>query len=93
MPIFWSALGAQLRYCGNPSPYGGYDDVIIDGQTDPEKGVSFAAYYTKGDKVVAVASMMKDPVMTKSAELLRRGKMLGKSEIAGGSDALLAAKI
>lgn len=59
IPVFWSALGSQLRYCGNT--VGGYDDVVITGDTEKP---SFVAYYTKGETVVAVASMMKDPYMT-----------------------------
>ena len=93
VPVFWSALGAQLRYCGNPAPWGGYDDVVIQGETDVEKGVSWAAYYCKGDEVVAVASMMKDPIMTKSAELMRRGRMVKKSDVVRGSESVLEAKL
>lgn len=60
IPIFWSAVGSQLRYCGN-TPHG-YDDVILNGETDVSEGKqSWVAYYTKGEEVVAVASMMKDP--------------------------------
>lgn len=81
IPVFWSALGSQLRYCGNT--VGGYDDVVITGE--PEKP-SFVAYYTQGETVVAVASMMKDPYMTQSAELMRRGKMPTKSELQRGVD-------
>jgi NADPH-dependent 2,4-dienoyl-CoA reductase/sulfur reductase-like enzyme len=83
IPVFWSALGSQLRYCGNT--VGGYDDVVITGE--PEKP-SFVAYYTQGEKVVAVASMMKDPYMTQSAELMRRGKMPTKTELQYGVDIL-----
>lgn len=86
IPVFWSALGSQLRYCGNTPQ--GWDDVIIQGETSVEKGPSFAAYYTKGEEVVAVASMMKDPYMTQSAELMRRKKMPSKSEIKKGVDIL-----
>lgn len=87
IPVFWSALGAQLRYCGNT--VGGYDDVVINGNTDVSEGKqSFVAYYTKGEDVVAMASMMKDPYMTQSAELMRRGKMPKKSEIQKGVDIL-----
>jgi phage tail tube protein FII len=57
--------------------------VVLQGE--PEKP-SFVAYYTKGDEVVAVASMMKDPYMTQSAELMRRGKMPGKAELQKGLD-------
>lgn len=83
IPVFWSALGSQLRYCGNT--VNGYDDVTVDGKTDAS-GPSWWAYYTKGDEVVAVASMMKDPYMTQSAELMRIGKMPKKSELQKGTD-------
>ncbi|MCJ1299461.1 hypothetical protein MMC08_002253 [Hypocenomyce scalaris] len=83
IPVFWSALGSQLRYCGNTP--NGWDDLIIKGNKDEAK---FAAYYTKGETVVAVASMQMDPVMTKSAELMRRGKMPSKSELKNGVDVL-----
>ncbi|RVX72720.1 hypothetical protein B0A52_04118 [Exophiala mesophila] len=81
IPIFWSALGTQLRYCGNT--VGGYDDMILKGQPENSK---FVAYYTKGDEVVAVASMQQDPVVMKTAELMRRGKMLSKKDIQGDGD-------
>ncbi|PNS14166.1 Dihydrolipoyl dehydrogenase, mitochondrial [Sphaceloma murrayae] len=83
IPVFWSAVGAQLRYCGNTP--NGYDDVILQGKTDPD-GPSWVAYYTLGEEVVAVASMMKDPYMTQSAELMRRGAMPSKKELQGGKD-------
>ncbi|KAJ5895571.1 Apoptosis-inducing factor 1 [Penicillium taxi] len=85
IPIFWSALGAQLRYCGNT--VNGYDDLFIQGE--PENG-KFAAYYCKGDVVVAVATMGMDPIVVKAAELMRRGNMPGKKEIKGGLDVLSA---
>lgn len=85
IPIFWSALGSQLRYCG--STPNGWDDLVLKGE--PEKG-KFAAYYAKGDKVVAVASMMMDPIMVKSAELMRHDKMLSKADIEGGQDVMQA---
>lgn len=83
IPVFWSALGAQLRYCGNT--VGGWDDVVIQGDV-AEK--TFVAYYCNGETVVAVASMGKDPVMTQSAELMRLKKMPTKSDIKGGLDVL-----
>lgn len=85
IPIFWSALGSQLRYCG--STPNGWDELVLKGE--PENG-KFAAYYAKGDEIVAVASMMMDPVMVKCAELMRRGKMLSKSDVQGGKDVLQA---
>ncbi|OAG36324.1 hypothetical protein AYO21_09489 [Fonsecaea monophora] len=86
IPIFWSALGSQLRYCGSTA--NGWDELVLKGEPENSK---FAAYYCKGDTVVAMASMMMDPIMVKSAELMRHGKMLSKSDIQGGQDVLQAA--
>lgn len=49
---------------------------------------TFVAYYTKGEEVVAVASMQKDPYMAQCAELMRRKMMPSKKEILGGVDVL-----
>ena len=86
IPVFWSALGAQLRYCGHATPKS-EDDVLVTGQPDEGK---FVAYYTEPgqDQVAAVATMGSDPVMVKCADLMRRGKMPGKKELAGGLDPL-----
>ncbi|KAL4901790.1 hypothetical protein BDW74DRAFT_181506 [Aspergillus multicolor] len=83
IPIFWSALGSQLRYCGNTP--NGWDDLVLKGEPDNAK---FAAFYTKGDTVVAVATMGMDPVMVKCAELMRRNKMPSKKEIQDDVDVL-----
>ena len=83
VPVFWSALGSQLRYCGNTM--NGYDETILKGQLNDGK---FAAYYVKGDEVLAVATMGLDPVMSKCADLMRRGKMLSKKELQLGKDPL-----
>ncbi|EJD51818.1 hypothetical protein AURDEDRAFT_111417 [Auricularia subglabra TFB-10046 SS5] len=84
VPVFWSALGQQLRYCGHPAQ--GYDEVIVkpDGAPDDK----FVAYYAKGDKVVAVATVGSDPVMVKAAELLRVYKFPSKAEVQKGVDIL-----
>jgi len=82
-PIFWSALGVQLRYCGNTQ--NGWDDLVLKGNPEEAK---FVAYYTKGETVVAVATMQTDPVMAQASELLRRGAMPSKSEIQKGVDIL-----
>ena len=86
IPIFWSALGSALRYCGNT--VGGFDDLLVLGETSVDKGPAFIAYYTKGEEVVAVASVGKDPLVMQAAELMRRGKMPGKSELKKGVDIL-----
>ena len=52
---FWSAQGAQMRYCGTTA-IDGFDDVIVQGSTDP-KAPKFSAFYDKDNKVVAVLSI------------------------------------
>ncbi|KAM0186146.1 hypothetical protein ACHAPI_011836 [Fusarium lateritium] len=81
IPIFWSALGAQLRYCGNTMA-SGWDDLVLDG--NPAEN-AFVAYYCKGETVVAMASMGKDPAMAQSAELMRVNKMPTKTELQNGA--------
>ncbi|GAP85898.1 putative monodehydroascorbate reductase [Rosellinia necatrix] len=83
IPVFWSALAGQLRYCGNT--VNGWDDLVLQGNPAENK---FVAYYCKGDTVVAVASMGKDPAMTKSAELMREGAMPSKGQLQQGLDIL-----
>lgn len=83
IPVFWSTLGAQLRYCGHTR--GDFDDVIIKGEPEKDK---FVAYYTEGDNVVAVASMGSDPVVMQCSELMRRKMMPSKKEIQDGVNVL-----
>ncbi|KAG8961514.1 hypothetical protein FRC03_005312 [Tulasnella sp. 419] len=82
VPIFWSAQGQQLRYCGLGA---GFDDVLIKGNPDEMK---FAAFYFKEGKVIAVASMQSDPLNSKCAELLRLGLMPSAEELRAGKDPL-----
>ncbi|KAK6345032.1 hypothetical protein TWF718_006972 [Orbilia javanica] len=82
-PVFWSALGLQLRYCGNAMV--GYDDVVIDGHLEENK---FVAYYTQGETVVAVASMQRDPIVMQCSELMRRHAMPKKTDIQNGADVM-----
>ncbi|KAF9223461.1 hypothetical protein BS17DRAFT_781899 [Gyrodon lividus] len=82
VPIFWSAQGQQLRYCGLGA---GFDDVIINGNPDEMK---FIAYYVKKGQVVAVASMQNDPVVSKASELLRLGLMPSPDEVRAGKNLL-----
>jgi NADPH-dependent 2,4-dienoyl-CoA reductase/sulfur reductase-like enzyme len=83
-PVFWSALGAQMRYTGNTMA-SGFDDVILQGT--PEEG-KWVAYYTSGDTVVAMASMGMDPVMAQCAQMMQLNKMPGKKAIQDGLDVL-----
>ncbi|KAJ7352440.1 hypothetical protein DFH08DRAFT_858938 [Mycena albidolilacea] len=82
VPIFWSAQGQNIRYCGIGS---GFDDVFINGNVDELK---FIAYYIKSGKVVAVATMQKDPVVSYASELLRLGLMPSPEELRAGKDPL-----
>ncbi|KAJ7678510.1 hypothetical protein B0H17DRAFT_944488 [Mycena rosella] len=82
VPIFWSAQGQNIRYCGIGS---GYDDIFIKG--NPEE-LKFIAYYIKDGKVVAVATMQNDPVVSCSSELLRLGLMPSPEELRAGKDPL-----
>jgi len=82
--IFWSAQGAQLRYVGNSrSPQ--FKDVYIDGNPEDLK---FVAYYGKGDEIVAVASMGRDPVVAHCSELFTLKKMPTMSDVKGGKSPL-----
>ncbi|KAI0067379.1 flavoprotein [Artomyces pyxidatus] len=82
VPVFWSAQGQQLRYCGVGA---GYDDIYIKG--DPAE-MKFIAYYITKGKVIAVASMQNDPVVSKASELLRLGLMPSADEIKAGKSPL-----
>ncbi|CAG8736196.1 4412_t:CDS:2, partial [Acaulospora morrowiae] len=79
IPYFWSAqYGKSLRYAGYASSY---DDVIVHGSLEELK---FAVYYSRGDKVLAVATLGKDPVASHCAELLRLGLLPSATEIRAG---------
>ncbi|CAG8636595.1 12905_t:CDS:10, partial [Ambispora leptoticha] len=83
IPFFWSSQhGKGLRYAGYAASF---DDVIFHGNLDE---FSFVAYYSRGEKIIAVASMAKDPIASHSAELLRLGKFPTKSEIRDGKSPL-----
>ncbi|KAJ6577382.1 hypothetical protein B0H19DRAFT_1119576 [Mycena capillaripes] len=82
VPIFWSAQGQNIRYCGIGN---GYDDIFIKGNVDELK---FIAYYIKSGKVVAVATMQNDPVVSCCSELLRLGLMPSPEELKAGKDPL-----
>ncbi|CAG8730649.1 21360_t:CDS:10, partial [Dentiscutata erythropus] len=64
IPYFWSnQLGKGIRYTGYASSF---DDVIIQGSLEEFK---FAAYYARDDKILAVATISKDPLASHSSEL------------------------
>ncbi|KAL1744490.1 hypothetical protein HDZ31DRAFT_38619 [Schizophyllum fasciatum] len=79
VPVFWSGQG--VRYCGLGAKF---EEVILQG--DPSS--KFVAYYVKGGKIVAVASMKTDPVVSHCSELLRLELMPSPEEIKAGKDIL-----
>lgn len=50
-------------------------------------------YYVKNDKVVAVASMQRDPVVSKASELLRLGLMPSPSELRAGKVSIRSSRM
>lgn len=51
-------------------------------------GLAFVAYYVRKDKVVAVCSLGKDPVVAHASELFRIGAMPSPAELKAGLDLL-----
>jgi len=75
LPWFWSdQFDLKLQIAGLST---GYDDIIIRGDIDGSR--SFAAYYFKGDKLLAVDAVNapRDFMMTRMA--LTKGKTLDKA--------------
>ena len=86
IPFFWTmAFGKSLRYVGSvasPGVAAAWDNVIIEGDVSAGK---FVAYYIKGDKIGAVATVGMDPVAVAASECLRRGLMPSPSELLLGT--------
>ena len=77
VPFFWTVLfGMSLRYAGHASQ--GFDDILYEGSVADG---SFAAYYCKGDNVVAVSTLKKDPRAAQFANLLKEGRNLTKKQV------------
>lgn len=76
VPYFWTALfGKSIRYagCGKPA------STLVDGDLEALKFVIF--FFDETEKVIAVASCMRDPVVSRFAELLYQGKSLFKKDL------------
>ncbi|XP_036979135.1 apoptosis inducing factor mitochondria associated 4 isoform X1 [Acanthopagrus latus] len=75
VPFFWTVLlGKSIRYTG----YGeGYTEIIFKGKVEERK---FLAFYIKDEEVVAVASLMFDPVVSRVAELMATGQIITKAQ-------------
>jgi NADPH-dependent 2,4-dienoyl-CoA reductase/sulfur reductase-like enzyme len=75
-PFFWTLLlGKSVRYAGHATSY---EEVVIDGEL--ASGV-WAAFYLRGDQVLAVAAMGRDPYASQAAELINAGRMVSATEV------------
>ncbi|KAJ3128642.1 hypothetical protein HK098_003849 [Nowakowskiella sp. JEL0407] len=85
IPYFWTMFfGKSVRYAGHANTF---DEVIIQGSLDLDT-LGFVAFYCLEGKVLAVASLAKDPVVSHASELLRLGKFPSASEVRDGKNIL-----
>ncbi|RVE50234.1 hypothetical protein evm_005069 [Chilo suppressalis] len=76
VPYFWTTVfGKSIRYAG----CGKSNSTLVDGDVDGLKFVIF--FFDESDKVIAVASCMRDPIVSQFAELLYQGKSLYKKDL------------
>lgn len=76
VPYFWTQLfGKSIRYAG----CGKHTSTIIDGDVAGLKFVIF--FLDQKDKVIAVASCMRDPIVSQFAELLYSGKYIYRGDL------------
>lgn len=76
VPYFWTMVfGKSIRYagCGKPASF------QIEGDVPALKFVVF--FFNEADKVISVASCMRDPVVSQFAELLYQGKTLCRKDL------------
>lgn len=76
VPYFWTMLfGKSIRYAGT----GTTTNTLIDGDVNELKFVIF--FFDASDKVIGVASCMRDPVVSQFAEYVHQGKSLYKKDL------------
>ncbi|CAG9791354.1 unnamed protein product [Diatraea saccharalis] len=76
VPYFWTTVfGKSIRYTG----CGKAASTLVDGDVDSLKFVIF--FFDESDKVIAVASCMRDPVVSQFAEFLYQGKTLHRKDL------------
>jgi NADPH-dependent 2,4-dienoyl-CoA reductase/sulfur reductase-like enzyme len=76
VPYFWTQqYGKSLRYAGHAAH--GFDEIIYDMDENGLQSdvLKFAAFYVKGNDVIAVATMQRDPIASQVAELMHAGRM------------------
>lgn len=76
IPFFWtSQYGKSLRYCGYAHKY---DQVIVDGNL---ASLRFVVFFCLEGKVLAAASLDRDPAVAIVAELMHNNQMLDATAI------------
>jgi len=84
LPWFWSdQFDLKLQIAGLSE---GYDELIIRG--DSETGRSFAAFYFKGDRILAVDAVNAPREFAMTRMVLTQGKTLDKQKVADENLAL-----
>ncbi|KXS22367.1 hypothetical protein M427DRAFT_50697 [Gonapodya prolifera JEL478] len=84
VPFFWTVqFGKSVRYAGHAESF---DEVITKFTPSLENMESLEAYYIRQNKVLAVATLAKDPIAATGSELIRLGLMPSGSDIKRGTD-------
>lgn len=79
LPWFWSdQFDLKLQIAGLSD---GYDDIVLRG--DPAKSRCFAAYYFKGDRLLAVDAVNAPRDFMTARMVLSKGKTLDKMKLTG----------
>jgi len=79
VPFFWTVqFGKSLRYAGHGL---GWEDVIYQ-----EEEGKLLAFYTKGEEVIAVLTLGRDPLAARFANLRKAGGRLAKAEATAWAD-------
>merc|ERR1712032_345659 len=80
VPFFWSVVfGNSIQFVGHAAEI--LDRVTIEGDVS---SMSFVAYYSQDDTVMAVATVNKDEVSSACLALMQAGKMPKTSEFIVG---------
>lgn len=80
IPFFWTRhYNSSLQYVGNAT---GFDSVYVDGDTSKQ---NFLAYYSKGDKILAVAGMGKSPLTMVISQAMQVNALPSLSDIKSGT--------
>ncbi|KAJ3339634.1 hypothetical protein HDU93_007961 [Gonapodya sp. JEL0774] len=84
VPFFWTVqFGKSVRYSGHAESF---DEVITKFTPSLEDMETLEAYYVRQNKVIAVATVARDPIAATSSELIRLGLMPSGTEIKNGKD-------